>query len=110
MSILGPFDAKGPGDTPSRRRLFVSRPATAAGEDRAARQILSTLMRRAYRRPVTEADLQGPLALYRQARADGDFDAGIEMALSGVLVSPQFLFRVEPDPPGLAREHVVSHQ
>jgi Protein of unknown function (DUF1592)/Protein of unknown function (DUF1588)/Protein of unknown function (DUF1585)/Protein of unknown function (DUF1587)/Protein of unknown function (DUF1595)/Planctomycete cytochrome C len=101
VSILGPFDAKGPGDTPSRRRLFVSRPATGAGEDRVARQILSTLMRRAYRRPVTEADLQGPLALYRQARADGDFDAGIEMALTGVLVSPQFLFRVEPDPPGL---------
>jgi hypothetical protein len=59
-------------------------------------------MRRAYRRPVTDADLQGPLALYRKARADGDFDAGIEMAVSGVLVSPHFLFRVEQDPAGVA--------
>jgi Protein of unknown function (DUF1592)/Protein of unknown function (DUF1588)/Protein of unknown function (DUF1585)/Protein of unknown function (DUF1595) len=60
------------------------------------------LMRRAYRRPVTDTDLQGPLALYRKARADGDFDAGIEMALSAVLVSPHFLFRVEQDPAGAA--------
>ena len=58
-------------------------------------------MRRAYRRPVTDADLQGPLALYRKARADGGFEAGIEMALSAVLVSPEFLFRVEPDPAGV---------
>jgi hypothetical protein len=101
VSILGPFDAKGPGDTPSRRRIFVSRPANTADEDRAARQILRTLTRRAYRRPVTEADLQGPLTLYKKGRADGDFDAGIEMALAGVLVSPQFLFRVETDPAGL---------
>src|SRR5207247_9388036 len=58
----------------------------------------SAWMRRAYRRPVTTEDLQGPLALFRKARVDGDFDAGIEMALSGVLVSPNFLFRVEEDP------------
>jgi hypothetical protein len=101
VSILGPFAARGPGDTPSRRRILVARPTSAAGEETAARQILSTLMRRAYRRPVTEADLRGPLALYRQARAGGDFDAGLEMALSGVLASPGFLFRVETDPPGL---------
>ena len=101
VSIVGPFDAKGPGDTPSRRRIFVSRPANAADEERAARQIIRTLTRRAYRRPVTETDLQGPLALYKKGRADGDFEAGIEMALSGVLVSPQFLFRVETDPVGL---------
>ena len=62
-------------------------------------------MRRAYRRPVTDADLQGPLEFYRKARADGDFDAGIEMALSAVLVSPEFLFRVEQDPAGVAAEH-----
>ena len=59
-------------------------------------------MRRAYRRPVTDADLRGPFALYRKARAEGGFEAGIEMALSAVLVSPQFLFRVEQDPPGIA--------
>ena len=110
VSIIGPYAAKGPGDTPSRRRIFVSRPASPAQEDRCARQILSTLMRRAYRRPVTDADLQGPLALYRNARADGDFDAGIEMALSAVLVSPQFLFRVEHDPAGRRAEHGLSRQ
>jgi hypothetical protein len=101
ISVIGPYEAKGPGDTPSRRRLFVSKPATAADEDRAAKRILASLMRRAYRRPVTDADLQGPFDLYQRARTDGDFDAGIEMALSAVLVSPQFLFRVEQDPAGL---------
>jgi mono/diheme cytochrome c family protein len=110
-----------PGDSPSRKRIFVTRPrpraasrsrsnaaaganakaSASADEERAARKILSTLMRRAYRRPVTAADLDGPLTLYRQARANADFDAGIEMALSAVLVSPQFLFRVEHDPAGL---------
>jgi len=59
-------------------------------------------MRRAYRRPVTDADLQAPFAVYQKAREEGDFDAGIEMALSAVLVSPQFLFRVERDPGGLS--------
>ena len=101
ISIIGPYDAKGPGDTPSRRRLFMSNPATPADEDRAAKRILASLMRRAYRRPVTEADLQRPFELYRKARVEGDFDAGIEMAVSAVLVSPQFLFRVEPDPAGV---------
>ena len=67
-------------------------------------------MRRAYRRPVTDADVQGPFELYKKARAEGDFDAGIEMALSAVLVSPQFLFRVEQDPAGVAAEYGVSHQ
>jgi hypothetical protein len=106
ISIIGPYAAKGPGDTPSRRRIFVSRPANAGEEEASARRILSSLMRRAYRRPVTSADLEGPLALYRNARVDGDFDAGIEMALSAVLVSPDFLFRVEEDPPGVAPKTV----
>src|SRR6185436_874435 len=66
-----------------------------------AKRILAALMRRAYRRPVTAADLQGPLELYRSARSEGGFDAGIEMALSAVLVSPEFLFRVEHDPAGI---------
>jgi mono/diheme cytochrome c family protein len=101
VSIVGPYGTATPGDTPSRRRLFVSTPASADEEDRSARQILTALMRSAYRRPVTDADLRGPLELYRQARAEEDFDAGIEMALSAVLVSPHFLFRVEPDPAGL---------
>jgi len=101
VSIVGPYAAKSAGDTPSRRRIFVSKPANPGQEERAARQILSTLMRRAYRRPVVEADLEKPLALYRQARASGDFDAGIELGLSAILVSPQFLFRVEHEPAGI---------
>jgi hypothetical protein len=101
ISIVGPYAATGPGDSPSRRRIFVSRPANPTQDEGAARQILATLMRRAYRRPVTDADLQGPLARYREARAEGDFDAGIEMAVSSVLVSPHFLFRVEHEPAGV---------
>ena len=110
ISIIGPYDAKGPGDTPSRRRIFVSRPANPSQDDAAAKRILTSLMRRAYRRPVTDADLTGPFELYRKTRADeaengnekDAFEAGIETALSAVLVSPQFLFRVERDPSGLA--------
>jgi hypothetical protein len=101
VSIIGPYGAAAPGDSPSRRRIFGSRPAGSAEDTRAAKQILSTLMKRAYRRPVTESDLQGPLALFEKGRTAG-FDAGIERALSAVLVSPNFLFRVEPDPAGLA--------
>jgi mono/diheme cytochrome c family protein len=102
VSIVGPHSPAGGGNTPSRRRIFVSTPANAADEDRAARQILTSLMRRAYRRPVAEADLRGPLALYGETRASEGFEAGIEMALSAVLVSPEFLFRVEREPAGLA--------
>ena len=101
ISIVGPYGTKGPGDTPSRRRIFGAR-ATDSEPDAGARHVLSALMKRAYRRPVTAADLRGPMALYEKGRADGGFDAGIEMALSGVLVNPNFLFRLEPDPAGIA--------
>ncbi len=101
ISIVGPYAGKGPGETPSRRRIFVSRPAQPGEDDASAKRILAALMRRAYRRPVTAADLQGPFTLYRKARAEGGFEAGIEMAVSAVLVSPEFLFRVEPEPAGV---------
>ena len=101
ISIIGPYAAKGPGDTPSRRRIFVCRPASPGEEEGCAKRILAMLMRRAYRRPVTDADLQGPFELYREARAEGGFEAGIEMALAAVMVSPHFLFRIEQDPAGL---------
>ena len=102
VSINGPYDAKGPGDTPSRRRIFVCRPAKPGEEEGCAKRILATLMRRAYRRPVTDADLKVPMKFYKGARAGGDFEAGIEMALRAVLVSPEFLFRVEQDPATVA--------
>ena len=113
ISITGPFDAVGPGDTPSRRRVFVCRPTRASGgepsaeeEERCAVRILTTLMRRAYRRPVVQADLERPLALYRESRERGGFEAGVEMALSAVLVNPQFLFRIERDPQGVTSNSV----
>jgi hypothetical protein len=102
ISITGPYDSAAPGDSPSRRRVFVSYPATAAEEDPCAERILSTLMRRAYRRPVTDDDLRKPLEFYRHAKAEAGFEAGIEAALSAVLVSLEFLFRLEREPAGLA--------
>jgi hypothetical protein len=102
VSINGPYDALGPGDTPSRRRVLVCHPRASAEEDTCAKQILQTFARRAFRRPVSESDLGRPLELYRQSRANADFDAGIEMALAAILVSPRFLFRIETDPPGAA--------
>jgi hypothetical protein len=99
VSILGPFDANGAGDTPSRRRVFVDQPVDAHDEEACARRILTALMRRAYRRPVDEEDLKTPLEFFRAGRDEAGFEAGVESALSAVLVSPQFLFRIERDPP-----------
>jgi hypothetical protein len=102
VSINGPYEASGHGDTPSRRKIFVCSPARPGEEEGCAKRIVAGLMRRAYRRPVTDADLQVPLKFYREARTGADFEAGIEMALRAVLVSPEFLFRVEQDPAGVA--------
>jgi hypothetical protein len=90
--------ATGPGDAPSRRRLFIDTPTGADDEEPCAARILAAVIRRAYRRPVEDEDLETPLGLFREARADGNFDAGIEAALSAVLVNPRFLFRIERDP------------
>jgi len=100
--VVGPYNATGAGDTPSRRRLFVCRPARPSEEETCGKQILSNFARRAYRRPVTDADLQIPLKLYREAQGAG-FEAGIERGLRALLISPEFLFRVEQDPPNIAR-------
>ena len=102
VTVTGPFDATGPGDTPSRQRILTCRPATAGEERACAEEILSTLARRAYRRPAIAADLDTLLEFYEEGRAAGDFDAGIEMALRRLLVSPEFLFRIERDPEGAA--------
>ena len=99
VTITGPFSATGIGETPSRRRIFTCHPATPDAEGPCATQILSTLARRAYRRPVTDADVSGLLTVYDEGWKDGgEFEAGIEMALAALLVSPEFLFRVERDP------------
>ena len=101
VAIAGPFATAGVGDTPSRRRIFVCRPASAADEPACARTIIGTLARRAYRRPVSDADLAGPLAFYARGRARGGFEDGIELALRALLTSTEFLFRIEQDPAGL---------
>lgn len=106
VTITGPFDASGAGDTPSRRLIFGDALPTAGSvpsDESRARTILARLARRAYRRPITDADLVRPLQFYRDGAAEGaGFEAGIEHALTALLVSPQFLFRIEADPAGLA--------
>ncbi len=99
--IAGPYNATGRGDTPARDRILVCRPA-AGDEESCAHTILATVARRAFRRPVTDADIQPLMAFYKGGRAEGDFDHGIEKALRAMLVSPDFLFRIERDPTGAA--------
>lgn len=97
--VDGPYDATGSGNTKSQRRVFVCQPAAAQPEEQCAREILAGLARRAYRRPVAASDIDPLIDLFRMGRADGgSFEAGIEMALSGVLVSPSFLFRAPAVP------------
>jgi hypothetical protein len=127
VSITGPFQTGEPNETPSRERLFVCRPARStaaaeeasasakatagsrrssqalrASEDGCAKRIVSNLARRAFRRPVTDADIEAPLRFYREARTADGFEAGIEMAVRAVLASTEFLFRVERDPHNVA--------
>ncbi|HEY1342688.1 MAG TPA: DUF1592 domain-containing protein [Bryobacteraceae bacterium] len=96
--ITGPFHVTGRGDTAGRERIFVCRPASAKDEEPCAHRILETLARRGFRRPVAEADLKPLIDFYRNGRRGGDFDSGIQAALEAMLVSPDFLFRVECDP------------
>lgn len=100
--IGGPYDAKTPADSPSRRLVFVCHPASSADELPCATKIVSRLARRAYRRAATDEDIQTLLAFYKRGRAAGSFDDGIRAALERVLVSPDFLFRIECDPAGAA--------
>ncbi|PWU00094.1 MAG: hypothetical protein C5B51_25920 [Terriglobia bacterium] len=100
LTIAGPFHASKAGDTPSRRRIFVCHPAGPAAEEPCARQIVTTLVRRAYRRPPNEMDIQRAMQFYVSGRRNGDFEAGIELALERILASPNFVFRVERDPSG----------
>ena len=99
LFISGPFDGTvAKEDTASRRRIFVCRPAAADDEERCAREILASLVRRAYRRPVTESDLEPLLGFYRAGRRERDFEAGVERALEALLSMPEFLLRIEQQP------------
>jgi len=99
LLIGGPYEGKVPVDSPSRQLLMVCSPANKADEAACATKILSNLARRAYRRSATDEDVQTLLSFYNRARAAGNFDDGIRSALERVLVSPDFLFRIEADPP-----------
>jgi hypothetical protein len=102
VEVVGPFNPAGLSDTPSRRRIFVCRPANEKEELPCATEILSNIARRAYRRPVTERDLVAPLAFFRSTRQAADFEAGIKDGLTSVLASPKFLYRTEQQPENLA--------
>jgi hypothetical protein len=98
VNVTGPYNPTGPGDTPSRRRIFSCTPKQASDEATCARRVLTNLARRAYRRPVTADDMEPVLALYDAGRKKGNFDEGIEQGLRLILASPKFLFRTESAP------------
>lgn len=102
IDVAGPFSPKGMGNTPSRARIFTCKPKGTAAETACARTIVAALARRAYRRPVTDADLSPLMRVYAGERATSDFEHGVEAAVEAVLVSPHFLFLVEQDPAGSA--------
>jgi hypothetical protein len=110
LTIEGPLNPTGVSETPSRRRIFICRPSSPAEELPCAKKVLSALAGTAYRRPVTDTDLEQLLSFYQRRRnTNADFDSGIESALQFILASPEFLFRFEPDPAELtegARYHV----
>jgi hypothetical protein len=111
VSIGGPYglptvarataDERRDADSPSRRKVFVCRPKDAAGEEPCARKILSTLAARAYRRPVSDNDIQTLLGFYKEGQAQGTFAAGIQRGIERILAAPSFLFRIEREPAGL---------
>ena len=99
LSISGPYNITGPGDTASRRKILICHPANPAEESACATKILTQLSRHAYRRPTSTADIAPLLAFYQQARKKGSFEYGIQKAVEAILVSPDFLFRVETNVP-----------
>src|SRR4029077_20440610 len=108
LIVGGPYAPTGRGDTPSRGTIFVSPPAAAAQEASCARTILRTLARRAFRHPVANADIQPLYDFYVKARKGSDFEGGIQAAIEAMLVSPEFLFRVEQDPQGQRNAYRIS--
>lgn len=98
ISVVGPFDIKGPGNTASRRKIFICHPSKMIGEDACAKKILTMLSHQAYRRPITAADIKPLMKMYAEGRKGADFEHGIEAAVEAILVSPDFLFMQESDP------------
>ncbi len=102
FAISGPFNVTGISDTPSRVHIFTCKPLRPEEELPCARKIISTTMRRAYRRPVTESDMERALGLYQTGRNEGSFDSGIRMAIQAMIANPEFVYRFERPPAGVA--------
>ena len=103
LTVEGPLNPTGSGQTPARVKIFVCTPRNEKEELPCAQKVISALLRRAYRRPLKDSDLETPLSFYQRRRnGNGSFEAGIESALQFILSSPEFLFRFEPDPSGLS--------
>jgi hypothetical protein len=100
IDVTGPYNTSGPGETTSRSRIFSCYPSSQADISAAscARQIVSTLARRAYRRPVIDEDIATLMAFYRAGQQEGGFETGVQKALERILVAPEFLYRIERDP------------
>ena len=98
VRVEGPYDARRPTDTPSRRKIFVCRPTNPSNEETCARTIVSTLARRAFRRPTTDSDIRALMEFYLAGRSEGSFDDGIERVLLRLLADPEFIYRREVEP------------
>jgi mono/diheme cytochrome c family protein len=102
LSIDGPHSVEGPGDTPSRRAILICSPKNATEEAPCARRILSSIARRAYRRPITEREVAILLRFFEEGRKEGSFDTGLQFGLERILAEPNFFFRVQREPSGIA--------
>ena len=102
--IGGPYNAQGISETLSRQKIFICRPEGPAEDSVCAKKIFANLARKAYRRPVTDADTGSLFRVYEDERAEGGFEAGIEAAIARMLSGPEFLFRIERDPPNIPPE------
>lgn len=98
ISITGPFNGTGATSTPSRDKIFIDYPEHQGEEDSTARAIIANLQKRAYRRPVTDRDIDRGFEFYKDTAKSEGFEAGIEAAVSSILVNPEFIFRIERDP------------
>jgi hypothetical protein len=108
IEIDGPLEPSGIGSTPSRRRLLICQPENAEVEEACARQILTTVASRAFRRPVSREDLIPAMQFFQQGRMEGDFEVGLQHGLSRVLTDPRFLYRLESEPPGIEAGDVYT--
>jgi hypothetical protein len=102
ITVAGPFNVQGSGNTATRDRIFICHPSAAAEQQACAKKILSNLAHHAYRRPVSDGETAQLLALYNEGARNGGLESGVRLALQKILVSPEFLFRAEVDPPGAA--------